>query len=128
MGINLYFECKPELYDSRLCELSLMPDNDVLPVDRLRNCFELYRDSEKVLVVYRADTETIAELQNQTECNNPLSQEAVDSLGITGSYIGNVFEDIFVRYPELEGTVITNITNTEEGETEGEIVKRCEIL
>lgn len=125
MGINLYFECKPEYYDSRLCELSLMPDNDVLPVDKLRNCFELYRDSEKIIVVYRADPGTISELQNQTECFNPLSQEAVDSLGITGSYIGNLFEDIFVRYPELTGTVTVQ---TKDGEIEVNIVRRCEIL
>lgn len=123
--INLYFECNPEFYDSRLCELSLMPDGDVLPVDRLRNCFELYRDETKVIVVYRADPGTIAELQNQTECANPLSQEAVDSLGITGSYIGNLFDDIFVRYPELTGTTMVQ---TDEGEIEVDIVRRCEIL
>ena len=123
--INLYFECKPEYYDSRLYELSLMPDNDVLPVDLLRNCFELYRDKTKVIVVYRADPGTIAELQNQTDCLNPLSQEAVDSLGTTGSYIGNQFEDIFIWYPELEGTVTVP---GENGDEEKDIVKRCEIL
>lgn len=125
MGIDLFFECKPEYYDSRLCELSLMPDSDVLPVDRLRNCFELYRDSEKVIVVYRADPGTIAELQNQTECINPLSQEAVDSLGITGSYIGNLFEDIFVRYPELKNT---KTIITEDGNIEIPIVNNITIL
>lgn len=125
MGIDLYFECSPEYYDSRLCELSLMPDNDVLPVDLLRNCFELYRDDDKVIVVYRADPGTIAELQNQTESVNPLSQEAVDSLGIIGSYIGNLFDDIFVRYPELKGTAAVQ---TDEGEIEVDIVRRCEIL
>lgn len=123
--VDLYFECKPENYDPELCQLSLLPDGDILPIDKLTNCFELYRDDQKVIVKYRADALSINELQNQTGCENPLSQEAVDLLGITGSYIGNQREDIFLRYPELDGV---KTVETEDGVVDTLIVRDTAIL
>jgi len=120
MKVDVFFECLPghikpgnrmELYD----------DQDIVPLDRLNNCFVVYSDEEKAIVQYRADNLTIAELQYQSECADPLSQEAVDNLGITGKYLGRTIDDVFVKYPELAGT---RTIEAEDGDIEVDIVRR----
>lgn len=101
-GVDIYFIVLPEQVLTGY-RMALIPDNDVLALDVLINAVELYRDSEKAIVKYRADAKTIAVLQEHSGCETPLTQEAVDALGFTGSYIGRSLADVIEKYPELDG-------------------------
>ena len=110
--IDRYFVCLPD--QAANYKAILMPDNDNLPIDIFINAMEIYRDEEKVILRVRLDMRTITELQNQTECADPLSLEAVGLLGITGAYVGPTLESVFEKYHELEGQVQTG--EDEEGD------------
>ena len=101
--------------------LDLYDDTDILPLDRLQNAFIVYKDDDKAIVQYRADNLTIKELAEQSECLDPLSQEAVDNLGISGKYLGRTLSDVFLKYPELAGT---RTIETDDGTVEVDIVRR----
>ena len=120
MKIDVFFEMKPAHLDSGN-RARLYDDQDILPLTELQNAFVIYQDDDKAIVQYRADNLTIAELKNQSECADPLSQEAVDALGITGKYLGRTVDDVFVKYPELAGT---RMVDTDEGDVEVDIVRR----
>lgn len=122
MKVDVFFEMKPAHLDTGN-RARLYDDQDILPLTELQNCFVIYQDSDKAIVQYRADNMTIAELQSQSECADPLSQEAVDILGITGKYLGRTVNDVFTKYPELAGT---RTVETEEGPIEVDIVRRIE--
>ena len=123
MSVDIFFECKPER--ARNNKMELWPDSDVLPLDYLHNSFVIYQDETKAIIKYRADDNTIKELQEQTGCADPLSQEAVDILGITGSYLGRSITDVFTKYPELGGT---RTLSTDDGDIEVDIVRKINIL
>lgn len=97
MGIDRIFMCKPDQDIS-----ILIPDNDNLPLDQFNNAMEIYRDPEKVLIRVRIDGPCLRDMAEQTGMD-PLSMEAVQALGIVGSYIGETLEDVFARWPELAG-------------------------
>jgi len=120
MEINVFFECKPEHLKPGN-RLDLYDDTDILPLDRLQNAFIVYKDDDKAIVQYRADNLTIKELAEQSECLDPLSQEAVDNLGISGKYLGRTLSDVFLKYPELAGT---RTIETDDGTVEVDIVRR----
>ena len=101
MSIDRFFVCKPDQHSGY--KSFLMDDDDVLPLDTFINALPIYSDNEKVILRVRLDMPTIVELQNQTECADPLSLEAVEALGITKAYIGPTIESVFEKYPELEG-------------------------
>jgi hypothetical protein len=120
MKVDVFFEMKPAHLDPGN-RARLYDDQDILPLTELQNAFVIYKDDDKAIVQYRADNMTIAELQDQSECADPLSQEAVDILGITGKYLGRTIDDVFVKYPELAGT---RTVETEDGDIEVDIVRR----
>ena len=101
MSIDRFFVVRPD--QSAGHKALLMDDLDVLPLDTFINAMSIYRDSEKVILRVRLGNGTIAELQNQTDCADPLSLEAVSLLGITKAYIGPTLESVFLKYPELKG-------------------------
>ncbi len=122
--VDVFFVVKPEhIVDHN--KMALVPDNDILPLDILNNAFVIYEDEEKAIIQYRADIKTIKTLSEQSGCQNPLSQEAVDILGFTNSYLGRSIDDVFVRFPELTGT---RQVESEEGTIDVDIVQRIEIL
>ena len=120
MKVDVFFEMKPAHLDAGN-RARLYDDQDILPLTELQNAFVIYKDDDKAIVQYRADNMTIAELQDQSECADPLSQEAVDALGITGKYLGRTIDDVFAKYPELAGT---RTVETEDGDVEVDIVRR----
>ncbi len=100
MGIDRIFQCKPDQDISMLA-----PDTDVLTLDQFNNAMEIYRDSSKVIIRVRLDDPCLQVMAEQTGMD-PLSVDAVQALGIEGSYIGATLEDVFARWPELAGDKI----------------------
>ena len=125
MKVDVFFVVKPEQIIKETNRLALIPDTDILPLDILNNCFVIYEDDEKAIVQCRIDKKTIGVLAEHSECENPLSQEAVDNLGITNSYLGRSLDDVFIRFPELAGT---REVETEDGTIQVDIIQRIEIL
>lgn len=122
--VDVFFVVKPE-HIVEHNKMALIPDDDILPLDILNNAFVIYQDEDKAIIQYRADIKTIRTLAEQSGCQNPLSQEAVDILGFTNSYLGRSLDDVFVRFPELAGT---RQVETEEGTMDVDIIQRIEIL
>lgn len=113
MIADAYFQCKPgELKDFKML---IMPDNDVLALDSIVHCKNIYEDSEKIICHVRLGNDEIEELANQAETMNPLDISAVIAIGITWTYLGRTLEGVFERYPELNGTkTITDENGTRE--------------
>ena len=112
MPIDRYFVVHPNQMAGY--RATLVPDNDILPLDTFPNALCIFLDDIKAILCVRLDGPTIEELQAQTDCLNPLSIEAVESLDIYGSYIGVTIQDVYDKYPELEGQEQIGID--EEGE------------
>lgn len=102
MIADAYFQCKPGQLDE--FKMLIMPDNDILPLDAIVHCKNIYEDSEKIICHVRLGEAEIIELANQAETNNPLDIESVIAIGITWTYLGRTTEGVFERYPELNGT------------------------
>lgn len=102
MIADAYFQCKPgELKEFRML---IMPDNDVLALDSIVHCKNIYEDSEKIICHVRLGDSEIEELSWQAQTMNPLDISAVQAIGITWTYLGRTLEGVFERYPELNGT------------------------
>lgn len=113
MIADAYFQCKPgELKDFRML---IMPDNDVLPLDSIVHCKNIYEDADKIICHVRLGDSEISELAIQAETINPLDISAVQAIGITWTYLGRTLDGVFERYPELNGTkTITDENGTRQ--------------
>jgi hypothetical protein len=108
-----YFEAKKEHVNINKYRTMIMPDTDYLPLDEIRNAVVIAEIDDKYILKIWLGTPTIAELQTQTECADPLSLEAVSVLDITQAYIGTEIADVILRYSELAGNYI--VGQDEEG-------------
>ena len=81
--VDGYFKVHPSQISGY--KSTLIPDSDILPLDTLINVLVLFQDETKAIILARLDAPTIAELQAQTGCENPMSIEAVEILDIVGS-------------------------------------------
>lgn len=99
MVVDRYFVVTPTQYANHTA--LLIPDEDVLPLDKFVNAAPLWQDSEKVILLVRLGQEDINSLAAQVDLPDSLTYEAVSVLGITTAYLGTSEEDVFVRYPEL---------------------------
>ena len=100
MLIDRYFTVDPR--DFKGHHVLLRPNNDILPLLRHINAFRLYADSEKVIVKVRLTEQTAEAVLGMVDTDDPLGIESISALDISSRYIGNKFEDIFVKYPELD--------------------------
>ena len=107
MGIDRIFKCAPD-QDISL----LIPDGDNLPLDQWNNAMEIYRDEEKVVVRVRLDEACLRDMAEQTGMD-PLTLEAVMTIDIAGSYVGETLESVFARWPELAGDKV--VEHDEDG-------------
>lgn len=107
MIADAYFQSKPENFKEY--NMSLMPDNDVLPLCSIRHCKNIYSDDEKVICHCRLDCPLIEEISYQTDMLDPLCLEAVELLDIGWSYLGRTTDGVIERYPELKGLLLEHI-------------------
>lgn len=119
MIADAYFVCRPE--DVKGYVMTIMPDNDILPLDVIVNSAVIYQDDDKVICHCRLDESLINELALQAETDNPLDISAVKAIGIEKTYLGRERESVFERFPELRGT---KTIQTENGSQEIDIVNK----
>ena len=98
--VDRYFTVDPK--DFKGHHVLLRPDNDILPLLRHINAFKLYADAEKVIVKVRLSEQTAEAVFDMVDTDDPFNIDSVSALGIINRYVGNKFEDIFVKYPELD--------------------------
>ena len=87
-------------------------------IAKIRNAMPLYTFNDgKKLVSAIIGPEEIAEFKSITGMEDIFSMEAVSRIGIGEFYVGMSLQDIFDRWPELEG-------QEEAGMDEGNIIYR----
>ena len=113
--IGIYLSLPPYMHRGYKCVL--VPVNDVLPLDELKDCVKLYEDEEKVIVLARVAQVTVDAFKDET--GSEITAETATAMGIGDFYLGKTYESIFERYPELAGT---KTIVTEDGDIEVPIV------
>ena len=94
------------------------PDNDVLPLDELPNCAQLATtDDGRVILHVQLGRVQIANIAGLSDVADPLGPEAIEALGITGSFVAQSRDGVLAQFPELDGTHTVEYTDPETGET-----------
>jgi len=101
-SVSRYFELPKDRV--HLFRATLVPDNDVLPLDIFKNAKSIYTINDKVILEVCIDYNNITNIQEIADVLDPLSLEAVAALDITTAYIGPSILDVYRRYPHLVDT------------------------
>lgn len=110
-----YFSIHPDQIENY--KAIFVPDNDLLPLDRNPNCKVLadLEDGRKVCHVLLGPVQLDA-MRELAEVDDPLSMEAVETLGLLGSYLGQTPDEVrYVTGQDFMETV--SYTDPETGET-----------
>ena len=99
--ITRYFIVEPEQAEGY--KSNLVPDNDILPLSNLESVIvATLEDGRKIVHAIIPDW-LIAEMQEQTGLENPLTLEGVQALGIMGRWAGQDRDSVLEYFPELQG-------------------------
>ena len=101
MYVDRYFLTTPQHYHHY--RATLMSDGDVLPILRHINASPVYEDNEKVIVKVRLDRNSALAVYDMVQTSNPFSAETITALGILNAYLGETLDDVYARFPELDG-------------------------
>jgi len=110
-NITGYFSINKEHYNSKSKRFLLMPNNDVLAIDELANAVKIYEDIEKIILHVAMSGNQIEKIQTLADETTVSGLENI--LDISGVWLGFGRQDIFNKYPELDG--VKTYTDTETG-------------
>lgn len=101
-GIKTYWTLPPGSCRGYDCWIPV--EGDVATMDVLRNCLELYKDDEKILIEACVEPHNIKAFLAESG-GLPLTTETAEQNRMGAYFLGKVFSDIWKRYPELENAV-----------------------
>ena len=101
MLIDRYFLTTPQHFSNY--QATLMSDNDVLPILRHINAFPVYEDEKKVIVKVRLDRNSATVILDMVDTDTPFAPDTIAALGIMNAYLGETLDDVYARFPELDG-------------------------